>query len=62
LLPALAELPEQQRTAVVLVHGFGWSMADVSRLMGVTHSTTRTHVTRAIARLQIALEVRENAD
>lgn len=61
LLPALAALAEQQRVAVVLVHGFGWSMADVARLLDISHSTVRTHVARAIARLQDALEV-EHAD
>lgn len=57
LLPALAALAEQQRTAVVLVHGFGWSMADVARLLDVSHSTVRTHVARALAHLHAALEV-----
>lgn len=62
LLPALAALPEQQRIAVVLVHGYGWSMADVARLQGVTHSTVRTHLGRALSRLQAALEVPEHAE
>ncbi len=30
LLPALARLSEQQRTVVVLVHGYGWRQAEVA--------------------------------
>jgi DNA-directed RNA polymerase specialized sigma24 family protein len=31
---ALADLSEQQRLAVVLVHAFGWTMRDVAELTG----------------------------
>lgn len=62
LLPALAALSEQQRVAVMLVHGYGWSMADVARLLDVTHSSVRTHVARALERLQSAMEVRAGDD
>ena len=57
LLPALARLSEQQRVAVVLVHGYGWPIVEVAHLLEITHSTTRTHLARALARLQAALEV-----
>ncbi len=62
LVPALAALSEQQRVAVVLVHGYGWSMADVARLLDITHSSVRTHVARGLERLQTSLEVRTDAD
>ncbi len=58
LLPALEELSDPQRVAVVLVHGFGWSQTDVAELLDVSHSTVRTHLSRALAKLQIALEAR----
>jgi RNA polymerase sigma factor (sigma-70 family) len=62
LLPALAALTESQRVAVVLVHGYGWSQTETARLLDVSHATVRTHLGRAIANLQKALEVREHAD
>ena len=57
LLPALSRLSEQQRTIVVLVHGFGWTQTEVSRLLDVTHSTVREHLRRALERLRRELEV-----
>ncbi len=33
---ALAGSPTKQRTAVVLVHGYGWSFAETAELLGVT--------------------------
>lgn len=57
LLPALEELSEPQRVSVVLVHGFGWPQNDVAELLDVTVSTVRTHVARALTKLQAALEV-----
>ena len=62
LLPALAQLTESQRVAVVLVHGYGWSQTETARLLDVSHATVRTHLARALAHLQKALEVREHAD
>ena len=35
LLPALTKLSAQQRTAVLLVHGFGWSQTDAAELLDV---------------------------
>ncbi|MEM9132260.1 MAG: sigma-70 family RNA polymerase sigma factor [Actinomycetota bacterium] len=57
LLPALEELSESQRVAVVLVHGFGWTQAEVAELLDVSPSTIRTHIARALTKLQSALEV-----
>ena len=62
LLPALARLTESQRVAVILVHGYGWSQTGAARVLNVSHATVRTHLARAIAHLQQALEVREHAD
>jgi DNA-directed RNA polymerase specialized sigma24 family protein len=62
LVPALRSLTEHQRVAVVMVHGFGWSQAEVAEVLSVSPSTVRTHIARAIAHMKEALEVVENAD
>lgn len=59
LVPALAALPEQQRTVVVLVHGLGWTHRDVAELLEVSPSTVQTHVERALAALRNTLEVKD---
>ena len=62
LVPALRRLTEHQRVAVVMVHGYGWSQAEVADVLSVTPSTVRMHIARAMAQLKQALEVAENAD
>ena len=57
LLPALAQLSEQQRTVVVLVHAFGWTQTEVAELLDVNVSTVREHMTRGLSRLRAQLEV-----
>lgn len=60
LMDALAELTEQQRAAVVLVHGFGWTLAETAAVLDIKVSSVRNHVRRGIAKLHAALE--EQAD
>jgi RNA polymerase sigma factor (sigma-70 family) len=57
---ALAALPARQRVAVLLVHGYGWSQAEVADVTQVSTSTVATHVARALAALRLALEVQAN--
>jgi DNA-directed RNA polymerase specialized sigma24 family protein len=57
LLPALSRLSEQQRTAVVLVHAFGWSQSEVAKLLDITVSTAREHLSRALRHLRDELVV-----
>ena len=69
LAPALAGLPERQRVAVVLVHGFGWPPQEVrgqgrggtrreSAALGeASASTVRSHRARGLERLRTTLEV-----
>lgn len=57
LAPAMASLSEKQRAAVVLVHGFGWSITEVAEMWGVTFSTVRAHVERGMTRLRKRLGV-----
>jgi len=61
LLAAVASLSEQQRVAVVLVHGYEWTLREVGELMDVSVSTVQTHVERALAKLRAALEVVDDA-
>ena len=57
LLPALSHLSEQQRTVVVLVHAFGWSQSEVAKLLDITASTAREHLSRALRHLRDELVV-----
>lgn len=56
---ALERLSGAQRTAVVLIHGFGWTYREVSELLGVRRSTVQRHVTRALKKLRSELGVRD---
>jgi RNA polymerase sigma factor (sigma-70 family) len=58
LAAALAALPMRQRISVFLVHGAGWTQAEVAELLQVRLSTVQTHVERAMAKLrhQIGVE------
>jgi DNA-directed RNA polymerase specialized sigma24 family protein len=58
---ALAELSEAQRVAVILVHGFGWTMRDVADLNGIRVTSVQTHLERGLHKLRVALEVEERA-
>jgi RNA polymerase sigma factor (sigma-70 family) len=60
LQDAMAELSESQRIAVVLVHGYAWTLREVAELIDVSVSTVQTHVDRALAKLRAALEVVED--
>jgi RNA polymerase sigma factor (sigma-70 family) len=53
----LARLPERQRVAVLLIHGWDWPYQDVAALLGVSVSTVRNHVTRGVERIRNELGV-----
>ena len=57
LLPALERLSEQQRTVVLLVHGYAWRQVEVAALLDVSPSTVADHLSRALARLREEMEV-----
>lgn len=61
LVPALAELSEMQRTVVYLVEGCGWGLTETASVLDVSVSTTRNHLSRALAKLRKALEVQTDA-
>lgn len=56
LVPALEELSEQQRVVVLLVTGMQWRQSEVAELLGLSHSTVRTHLDRGLSRLRSILE------
>lgn len=49
---ALAALSQRQRIVVVLVHGYGWSQNEVGELLGLSRSSVRNHLERALATLR----------
>lgn len=59
LAPAIASLSERQRAAVVLVHGYGWTITEVAEMWDVTFSTVSAHIDRAMAKLRKTLGVSE---
>ena len=54
---ALSRISRRQRTAVVLVHGHSWTLAEVAELLGISISSVQTHLDRALAALRSDLEV-----
>jgi DNA-directed RNA polymerase specialized sigma24 family protein len=54
---ALEKLSRRQRTAVVLVHGFGWTQAETADLLGVSRTTVERHLDRGLAALRRELKV-----
>jgi RNA polymerase sigma-70 factor (ECF subfamily) len=57
---ALAALSPQQRAAVVLVHGYGYSLSEAAEVLACSISTVRNHLQRALRRLHEALEVTDD--
>jgi DNA-directed RNA polymerase specialized sigma24 family protein len=57
LAEALAGLSPHQRAAVLLVHGFGYSLSEASQQMGCRIRTLRNHLDRGLGKLRVALGV-----
>ncbi len=57
----LADLPERQRVAVVLVHGLEWTQQEVADLIGVSRTTVERHLERGMRKLRAGLEVTTDA-
>jgi DNA-directed RNA polymerase specialized sigma24 family protein len=55
LIPVLRSLSQRQRTAVVLVHGFGWTLREVAEMTGTKVTTVQNHVERGLAKLRAEL-------
>jgi DNA-directed RNA polymerase specialized sigma24 family protein len=54
---AVANLPEQQRITVTLLHGYGWTMSEVAELLGTKKTTVQNHAERGLTKLRNALGV-----
>jgi len=54
---ALTRLGEQERTAIVLVHCFQWTYAEVCELLGLPLHTVRNRIHRGLAQLRDDLGV-----
>jgi RNA polymerase sigma factor (sigma-70 family) len=57
LAPALRSLSTRQRAAVLLAHGFGWSVTEIAELWGVSFSTVQAHLDRGMGKLRRKLRV-----
>ena len=57
LAAQLARLSDRERLVVMLVNGYGWSLAEVAELVGVSKSTAQTHAERGMAKLRAGLGV-----
>lgn len=49
---AMSRLSESQRTAVLLINGFGWTHAEVAELFGISISSVQKHAERGMAKLR----------
>lgn len=56
---ALAALTQRQRLAVVLIHGFGYTLREVAELTGIRPTTVQTHLSRGLSRLRSLLGVND---
>jgi RNA polymerase sigma-70 factor (ECF subfamily) len=54
---ALADLTTKQRAAVVLIHGFGWTVREVAELLDISAGTVQKHDERAMRKLRSSLKV-----
>ena len=59
---ALAGLTERQRLAVVLVHGFGWTLREVAELAGIRVTSVQNHLDRGLRHLRDELGVTPMTD
>lgn len=59
---ALGRLPERQRAAVLLVHGYGYGLREAADVLGCRVRTLRTHLDRGLAAVRAAVGVGEDDD
>ena len=52
LSDALARLSDRQRTVVMLIHGFGWTQAEVGEVLGIAQGAVQQHAQRGLKRLR----------
>lgn len=59
---ALATLSERQRLAVVLIHGYGYTLREAAELTGLRRTSIQNHAERGLARLRVALSAQGSSD
>lgn len=59
LLELVDDLPVRERMAVALYYGYGYGLAEVATLIGISHINARTVLFRARRRLRKAWEVND---
>jgi RNA polymerase sigma factor (sigma-70 family) len=52
-------LTQRQRLAVVLVHGYGYTLREVAELTGIRPTTVQNHLSRGLSRLRSLLGVND---
>lgn len=57
LVGALEQLPERQRTVVVLLYCFEWTMGETAALLGLSKSTVQSYAERGLSKLRNRLGV-----
>jgi DNA-directed RNA polymerase specialized sigma24 family protein len=57
LSQAVADLPERQRTVVLLLHGYDWTQSEVAEVLEISKASVQRHGERAMARLRRKLGV-----
>ena len=57
LSQAVADLPERQRTVVLLLHGYDWTQSEVAEVLEISKSSVQRHGERAMTRLRRKLGV-----
>ncbi len=60
LLQAMAALPHRQRTAVLLVHGYGYSLSEAAEAMSCRIRTLRHHLDRGLTKVREQLGVTDD--
>jgi len=55
LMVALGKLSERQRTVVVLLHCYQWSLAEAAEVIGLAKTSAQNHLERAMAALRCEL-------
>lgn len=57
LSPALASLADRQRTVVLLLHGYQWTLTEVAEALSISKSSVQTHHNRGMKKLRRSLGV-----
>jgi len=57
LAGALAGLSERERSVVLLLHGFQWTMSEVAETLDLSKSTVQSYAERALAKLRSGIGV-----